>query len=94
MPGGDFTAIDFKPSDLNISGQASGDLLFFDGSNWVAKGGTDETVHAGSTTYDLTTASGTQAITGTGFKPTLLSPKNGYSLLLNQQLGFICPKIK
>lgn len=68
MPTGDFTAIDNKPSDLNISGQGAGDFLIFDGTNWVAKGGT-ELVHVDTFTRDTSLASGTQAITGVGFEP-------------------------
>jgi len=68
MPNGDFTALDNKPSDLNIVSQSAEDILIFDGTNWVAKGGTEK-IFIGEFSRGMTVASGTQAITGLGFKP-------------------------
>lgn len=68
MPAGDMTAIDFIPADLNIAGQTAEDYLVFDGSGWEAHGG-DEIRRATQVAYDVSTASGTLAITGAGFKP-------------------------
>lgn len=69
MPTGDFTAIDFLPTDLNLSGQTAEDFAIFDGTNWVAQGGT-ERIYSDKFQRDMTTATGTQAVTGIGFKPT------------------------
>lgn len=55
-------------TDLSLAGQAADDTAFFDGTNWQAIGGTEK-VFAGSFTRDQATATGTQAITGVGFKP-------------------------
>lgn len=71
MPTGDFTAIDNKASDLDISGQTAEDFLIYDGSNWVAKGGT-ELVKVGTFSRADLSVTGTQAITGVGFKPKTL----------------------
>lgn len=54
--------------DLVLSGQTAEDFTIFDGTNWVAKGGT-ELKKVGQFTRDMTLATGTQAITGLGFKP-------------------------
>lgn len=58
-------------SDLSLSGQAAEDIAIFDGTNWVAKGGT-EIRKVGNFTRDMTLAAGTQAITGLGFKPSTI----------------------
>jgi len=55
-------------TDLELSGQAAEDFAIFDGSSWKAKGGAEIRV-VSSHIKDLTAASGTQAVTGIGFKP-------------------------
>ena len=55
-------------SDLNLSGQAAEDFAIFSGANWQAKGGI-ELRKNGNFTRDSTVATGTQAVTGVGFKP-------------------------
>lgn len=74
MPAGDFTAIDLPgsslPTDLNISGQTAQDTIFFNGSNWVAIGGSEK-IKMGIFTRDLS-SQGDQAITGIGFKPSFI----------------------
>ena len=55
-------------SDLNLSGQAAEDFAVFSGANWQAQGGS-ELVKVASFTRDMTIASGTQIVTGVGFKP-------------------------
>lgn len=64
--------IDPVATDLNLSGQAAEDMAIFDGANWVAKGGTEK-IKGIEFTRDTSTATGTQAITGLGFKPSALS---------------------
>lgn len=60
----------FKPTDLNITSQAVEDFILFDGSNWVAKGGTEK-IFVSTTSRDVS-VTGTQAITGIGFKPSAI----------------------
>jgi len=55
-------------SDLSLAGQAAEDFAIFDGTNWVAKGGLEK-INVDSFNRDMTLATGTQAITGLGFKP-------------------------
>jgi hypothetical protein len=55
-------------TDLNLTGQAAEDFAVFDGTNWLARGGT-ELVRSDSFTRDTATASGFQGVTGVGFRP-------------------------
>jgi hypothetical protein len=64
-------------SDLNLSGQAAEDFAVYDGANWVAKGG-QEKIKVGSFTRDTSLASGTQAVTGVGFKPSAIQCHSGF----------------
>jgi hypothetical protein len=59
-------------SDLSLSGQAAEDFAIFDGTNWVAKGGTEK-IKVGQTSRADLSVAGTQAITGIGFKPSYVS---------------------
>lgn len=53
--------ISIKPSDLNISGQTAGDILYYNGTNWIrlAKGTADQTLrmNAGATAPEWDTVS-------------------------------------
>lgn len=56
-----------------VSSLASGSLPIFDGTaNFVGAPYSSANQKEGSTTRDMTTASGTQAVTGVGFQPTLV----------------------
>lgn len=59
------------PTDLNISLQTVEDFLIFNGTNWVAKGGS-ELRKVQAFTRDMSLASGTQAIAGVGFRPSAI----------------------
>ena len=67
--------------DLSLAGQAAEDVLIFDGTNWVAQGDT-EIVFVAETSRDISLATGTQAITGVGFKPKAVH----FHAVLNGQL--------
>ena len=58
----------FKPTDLNITGQAEEDFLLFSSGVWKSLGGT-ELKKVGNFTRDNTLADGSQEITGVGFRP-------------------------
>jgi len=58
-----------KANDLDLTGQAIGDLAEFDGSNWLKLSPGDRTF-IGSFSRTHTDANGTQAITSVGFRPT------------------------
>ncbi len=58
-------------NDLALTGQAAEDFAIFDGTNWVSKGGTEK-VFTGSFSRDVSVASGTQAVSGLGFKPSYI----------------------
>lgn len=88
MPTGDFTAIDNKPSDLNISGQVAEDFLIFDGTNWVAKGG-NEKITVGFFSRDISLASGTQIVTGVGFKPSAIIFLAGIANQQSASIGIV-----
>lgn len=53
-------------SNVVETSSAAGNHLLYNGSNWV---NTSAIVKVDTTTYNVATASGTQAITGIGFKP-------------------------
>jgi hypothetical protein len=55
-------------TDLNLSGQVAEDFAVFDGTNWIAQGGS-ELVKTGFFSRDISIATGTQIVTGIGFKP-------------------------
>jgi hypothetical protein len=61
----------FAAADLILSGQAAEDTIFFDGSNWVAKGGAEK-IKCVFFFKDLADASGNVAYTGVGFKPSYI----------------------
>jgi hypothetical protein len=61
-------AVSSTATDLSLAGQVAEDFAVFDGTNWLPKGGV-ELIFNGNTTRDLSIATGTQAVTGVGFKP-------------------------
>ena len=65
------SAIGTISNDLILSGQTAEDIPFFDGTNWVAQGGTEKIVIV-TFTRDQSLASGTQIISGLGFKPSAI----------------------
>lgn len=58
-------------NELILSGQTAEDFVIFDGTDWVAKGGT-ELRKVSSFTRDVSLSTGTQAVTGVGFKPSYI----------------------
>jgi hypothetical protein len=56
------------PTDLNMSGQAAEDTLFYDGANWQPAGGTSK-IYVDSASRNMTLPSGTQTTTSIPFKP-------------------------
>jgi hypothetical protein len=57
--------------DLNLSGQAAEDFAIFNGTSWQAKGGIEK-INGGYFLRTLSLGSGTQAVTGVGFKPSVV----------------------
>ena len=58
-------------TDLLLSGQSNGDIATYNGANWVAQAPSG-LYKVLDTSRDMTTATGTQAITGVGFQPKMV----------------------
>jgi len=59
-------------TNLNLSSQAENDFAILEGSDWVAKGGTEK-IKVDSFSRDISLASGNQAISGIGFRPSYIT---------------------
>ena len=74
-------------TDLNLTGQVAEDLPFFDGVNWLPKGGVEK-IKVDTFDRDTAVASGTQVITGVGFKPSYIVLNAGQNGTTKYSMGY------